>query len=146
MRVQIVHQRKCTNSPRYCRSWKEYDFDDIPPDFKQELIKRQWKFPRVVELVSLMTWRIIESVAGNSFLTSDNPVHYFGWMGLTHRVVEVSVSLCLNINRRLPTSLSRKAFICLRLTSVHPIHLRVLYSAARKMPHRQEIISIVLSP
>ena len=77
---------------------KQYDVENIPADFKKELLQRQWMSRRVVELLCLMTWRIIESASPNSFLTSDNPVYYFEWLGFGDPAVEVSVPLSSSVS------------------------------------------------
>ena len=83
---------------RALERWKRYDFEDIPPEFNKEVIQRQWMFPWVVKLLRMMTWRIIESDPQNFFLTSDNPVFYFEWLGFEHPAVEVSVPLSSSVS------------------------------------------------
>lgn len=83
---------------RELERWKQYKLDDIPPDFTQELVQRQLPLPGVVEQLYVMTWRIMRSDAPDYFLTSDNPVHFFRWMGLLHQDVEVSVPLSSSVS------------------------------------------------
>ena len=73
--------------------WKVSDIDQLPSDLLDELVKRQIIYPRIVETVYAMTWRIIRSNVPRTFLTSDNPVFYFEGLGLGHPDAEITFPL-----------------------------------------------------
>jgi len=54
--------------------------ENIPPD----------KTPQSVEVLSQMTWRFLIAPNGQYFITSDNPLFFFHWMGIGKKRSEVT--------------------------------------------------------
>jgi len=61
--------------------------ENIPPD----------KTPQSVEVLSQMTWRFLIAPNGQYFITSDNPLFFFHWMGIGKERSEVTFPITKDI-------------------------------------------------
>jgi hypothetical protein len=48
----------------------------------KDLIRSPWPSQRIIGVIASMCWRIGRAPAPHFFITSDNPVHFFKWLGI----------------------------------------------------------------
>jgi hypothetical protein len=90
-KIEIVEKRR--NELRELRVNKNIDFiyniwqENIPPD----------KTPQSVDVLSQMTWRFLVVGDEQYFITSDNPLFFFKWMGIGKKESEVTFPISKNI-------------------------------------------------
>ena len=90
-KIDLVEKRKKELSE--IRENKEdeliYDIwlNNLPPD----------KTPQSVDVLSQMTWRFLIADEGQFFLTSDNPLFFFNWMGIGKEISEVTFPITKKI-------------------------------------------------
>ena len=60
----------------------EGKFDSKQLSMKDDLIRRQWISPVMIDCISSMTWRVIKADDSHRFLTCDNPVFFDEGYGL----------------------------------------------------------------
>ena len=90
-KIGIVEKRR--KELKELRDTKENEFiydiwlDNIPPD----------KTPQSVEVLSQMTWRFLIAQDGQYFITSDNPLFFFRWMGIGKEKSEVTFPITKDI-------------------------------------------------
>lgn len=83
------HRRKLQEFRTFKESDLLYDIwlANIPPE----------KTPQSVEVLSQMTWRFFKTENGGYFITSDNPLFFFRWMGIGKPQSEVTFPITQNI-------------------------------------------------
>ena len=74
------------------KQW-EQEFDSRPLSMQEDMIRRQWFSPVVIDCIFSMTWRVIKADESNCFLTSDNPVFFDEGYGLKEPHGEFSFPL-----------------------------------------------------
>ena len=75
----------------------EQKFDSRPLSMNDDIIRRQWSSPDVIDCIFSMTWRVIKADESNCFLTGDNPVFFDEGYGLKKPNGEFSFPLSSDV-------------------------------------------------
>lgn len=112
---------------------------DPPKDFWLDLINPS-RTPNVIKLLQMMTWTFLTVDDYPAFLTCDNPIYYFPWMGMGQPNSEVTFPISSNI--ALLASWSRNiidGYYPVKAQSAREVNRRTASNATRFVYHcRQE--------
>ena len=78
------------------KEW-EGEFDSKRLSMKDDLIRRQWTSPVMIDCIFSMTWRVVKADDAHRFITCDNPVFFHEGYGLKHPYAEFSFPLSSDV-------------------------------------------------
>ena len=125
----------------------EQEFDSRALSMKDDLIRRQWSTPAVLDCIYSMTWRVIRADDSHHFLTGDNPVFFDKSCGLQQPNAEFSFPLSSDVALHGSWQGSREGLIFVQAKPplVKEINRRVVFGAERFVFCHQNIswVSVV---
>ena len=111
----------------------EQKFDSRPLSMKDEIIRRQWISPVVVDCIFSMTWRVMKADGAHRFITSDTPVFLDEGYGLKlpHGEFSFPLSTAVALHGSWQGPRAGLLFVKARPAHVKEIDRRVAFMAER---------------